>query len=313
MKQQIKKIARKSMAQEKNRAKAPKQKSSNFKKYRRKEDEEEVRLNKFISHNSRYSRREADALIFAGDVSVNDKTVTNPATSVTIEDKVTVKGQFVRKAEQFTVFVYNKPKGELVTKKDDRGRKTIYHALPTRLRHYIPVGRLDYASEGLLLLTDSPEVATILMTSHLERIYNLKIAGDITPQIIQSMEKGLSIVDSKEGAHEYSNIDSMDISAFSGYKILKNHKNYSRLRVSITEGKNRELRRFFANLNREIVDLKRIAFGGIELNNLPTGKHRYLSRKEYEDLRAFLKEKKIELKELKDEKELQNIKEVTDE
>ncbi len=124
-----------------------------------------MRLNKFISHNSAYSRREAETLIKNGAVKVGNKTVKEPFYEVKDNDRVYINGKPLKKKRTFTVIVYNKPKGELVTKKDDRGRRTIYHTLPQKFRHFIPIGRLDFATEGLLLLTDSPKVAKALMES----------------------------------------------------------------------------------------------------------------------------------------------------
>jgi 23S rRNA pseudouridine2605 synthase len=131
-----------------------------------------MRINKYISHNTKYSRREADKLIEEREVSIDKRVITDFAYDVKEEDRVFVKGKLVKPSNELTIIVYNKPKGTLVTKKDDRGRTTIYHKLPGKFRHFVPVGRLDYASEGILLLTDSPEVATALMESSLDRTYN---------------------------------------------------------------------------------------------------------------------------------------------
>jgi len=111
-----------------------------------------VRINKYISHNTKYSRREADELIKAGRVKIGHKIVTDLSTKVESGDKVFLNGKLIKPKHKFTVIVYNKPKGELVTKRDDRGRRTIYDSLPKKFSHFIPIGRLDFASEGLLLL-----------------------------------------------------------------------------------------------------------------------------------------------------------------
>ncbi|WP_456401642.1 pseudouridine synthase [Hydrogenimonas sp.] len=249
-----------------------------------------VRLNKFLSHNTRYSRREADRLIEEGKVQVNGKQVTDFSYRVEPEDKVVLNGRVVRprSMHEMTVIVYHKPKGELVTKRDPRGRKTIYDSLPGRFAHFVPVGRLDFASEGLLLLTDSPRAADVLMRSGLERVYNLKIRGSITPAMEKAMREGIRIK-GKKGAHEKSGIEEMEFAPFYAYQILKNEPNYSKIRVAIGEGKNRELRRFFAHFDREVLDLHRVSFGGISLNNLPKGKSRFLTQREYDDLHAFIK------------------------
>ena len=138
--------------------------------------EELTRLNKFLSHNSNYSRREADKLIEEGRVKVNGKVVTNLATKVSSKDEVQIGKKNIKedKNKIYTVIVYNKPKGEIVSKKDPQGRKTIYDSLEKKYKHFLSVGRLDYASEGLLLLSDNVEVVDALMHSDLERVYKIK-------------------------------------------------------------------------------------------------------------------------------------------
>jgi len=248
-----------------------------------------MRLNKYIAHNTKYSRREADALIEAGEVTLNKKPLKAFGYEVQEDDRIFVKGRAVKVTSELTVVVYNKPKGVLVTKKDDRGRATIYHKLPGKYRHFTPIGRLDYASEGLLLLTDNIEVATALMESGLERTYNLKIDKPVTSEMIDAMKEGLVLDDARAGAHEKSKIYAMEFAPFAHFEIRNEGKNFTKLRVTITEGKNRELRRFFAHFDAKVLDLKRVAFGGIELNSLPENKTRYFTRREYDDLHKFMK------------------------
>ncbi len=252
-----------------------------------------MRLNKYISHNSKYSRREADTLIEAGEVTIDKKPIREFGYDVQEGDRIFVKGKWIKESNELTIIVYNKPKGTLVTKKDDRGRATIYHKLPGKFRHFVPVGRLDYASEGILLLTDSPEVATALMESKLDRTYNLKIDKAVTPEMIEAMKEGLVLDDARAGAHEKSKIYSMEFAPFAGFEIRSEGKNFTKLRVTITEGKNRELRRFFAHFEAKVLDLKRVSFGGIDLNNLPSNKTRFFTRREYDDVHQFMKRRKI--------------------
>ena len=249
-----------------------------------------TRLNKFISHNSNYSRREADKVIEEGRVSINGNPVTNLATKVSANDEVRIGKKLIKedKNRMYTVIMYNKPKGELVTKNDPQGRKTVFDSLGKNYKHFLPIGRLDYASEGLILLTDSVDVANKLMHSKLERIYKIKVDGEIHPKVEEAMLHGLELEDATNGAHEKSKIKSMNFEPFVAYKILTNNKNFSKLKVAITEGKNRELRRFFGHFGLNVMDLKRFEFGGMTLNNLPTGKSRYLTKDEYKDLRSFL-------------------------
>ncbi|RUM68205.1 MAG: rRNA pseudouridine synthase [Sulfurovum sp.] len=251
-----------------------------------------MRLNKYISHHTKYSRREADKLIEDGDVTLHKKILKDFSYEVDENDLIYVKGKVIKINNELTVIAYNKPKGVLVTKKDDRGRATIYHKLPGKYRHFMPIGRLDYASEGLLLLSDNVEVVTALMESHLDRTYNLKIDKPITSKMIEAMQEGLVLDDARAGAHEKSKIYSMEFAPFAHFEIRSEGKNFTKLRVTITEGKNRELRRFFAHFDAKILDLKRIAFGGIELNNLPENKTRYFTRREYDDLHKFMKRKR---------------------
>ncbi|MGD9970930.1 MAG: pseudouridine synthase [Sulfuricurvum sp.] len=263
-----------------------------------------MRLNKFIAHYSTYSRREADKAIQDGYVRVNGEIETNPATQVDEKhDTVMISGKKIVPQDQFTVIVYNKPRGELVTKKDPQGRKTIYDTLAKQYRHFIPVGRLDFASEGLLLLTDASRVATALMTSKMERVYKIKIKGPVSEAMMEAMGSGITIEDASAGAHEKSEITSMTFAPFYAYQIQKNQGDFSVLKVAIGEGQNRELRRFFAHFGSEVVDLKRLSFGGIELNNLPTGKVRFLERNEYASLREFLEEYEKASRSVKPKKE----------
>jgi 23S rRNA pseudouridine2605 synthase len=250
-----------------------------------------VRLNKYIAHHTKYSRREADRLIAEGSVRINRKIVTDFAHDVVPGERVEIKGKRIqpRKKGEMTVIVFNKPKGVLVTKHDDRGRTTVYHKLPGKFRHFIPIGRLDYASEGLLLLTDAPEVAEACMRSALPRVYNIKIDKPLTEAMMQAMREGLVLEDASAGAHELAPEGGMRFAPFADFQVRGQSGRYTKLRVTITEGKNRELRRFFAHFGAEVLDLKRVAYGSIELNNLPTGKTRYLTHKEYDRLRAFLK------------------------
>ncbi len=158
----------------------------------------------------------------------------------------------------------------------------------------MPVGRLDFASEGLLLLSDSAKVVRTLMESGLERVYLIKLSGMIKDCVFDAMESGLSLEDASAGGHSKSKIKAMDFAPFAGYTCIKNTPKYSKIKVIITEGKNRELRRFFAHFGLEVLDLKRIAYGFVHLNNLPCQKVRFLERKEYNKLHIFLKEKDMD-------------------
>jgi len=258
----------------------------------KKETLDKTRLNKFISHNSSYSRREADKLIEEGKVTLNGEVVVNLATQVSTEDKVAIDKKTVKHEENkmYTVIVYNKPKGEIVSKNDPQGRRIIFDTLGGKYKNFMPIGRLDYASEGVLLLTDSVDVYNALVHSDLERIYKMKVNGMITRSCEDAMNTGLELEDATSGARGDSKIRSMSFNKFNGYQLQVKGEKFSKLKVSISEGQNRELRRFFAHFGLDILDLKRLEFGGISLNNLPTGKSRYFTRKEYQNLKDYMQD-----------------------
>ncbi|MBL0687780.1 MAG: rRNA pseudouridine synthase [Sulfurospirillum sp.] len=249
---------------------------------------EKIRLNKIISHNTHYSRREADDIIKKGLVKVGGKVTVDLSTKVNFDDKVNVNGKNLYEKDGYTVIVYNKPKGELVSKKDDRGRKTIYDSLPSKYANYLSVGRLDYSSEGLLMLCDSPKVVSALMHGDLERVYYIKLNGEITPSMEEAMLKGFHAEDARRGGHSSSTIYSMDFAPFVNYRIIKNRVSFSTIKVTINEGKNRELRRFFGYFDVDVVDLKRVSYGIVNLGMLKPSKSRYLESQEYKALRDYL-------------------------
>jgi 23S rRNA pseudouridine2605 synthase len=246
------------------------------------------RLNKMISHNTHYSRREADELIKKGLVKVDGNVADDLSIKVSFKNKIEINGKALFEKHGYSVIVYHKQKGELVSKKDDRDRKTIYDTLPSQFGHYLSVGRLDFASEGLLLLSDSPTVVSALMHGDLERVYYVKINGMVTHAMEKAMQEGLSLDDARKGGHAKSEIHSMDFAPFLAYRIIKNTPTYSTVKVTINEGKNRELRRFFGYFDVEVVDLKRVSYGKIDLGMLKPGRHRFFDASEYTALRDYL-------------------------
>jgi len=256
-----------------------------------------IRLNKIISHNTKYSRREADKLIQNGEISVDGEVVTDLSMRVTYENKIRIKGRSLYKKTKYSVIVYNKQKGELVSKKDDRGRKTIFDTLPSKFAHFMTVGRLDFTSEGLLLLSDAADIVSALMHGDLERVYYVKIKGSVSEQMEVAMREGLYLEDASKGGHEKSRVRSMEFAPFVNYRIIKSKPTYSTIKVTINEGKNRELRRFFGYFDADVVGLKRVSYGKVDLDMLKPGKHRFLTNSEYDALRDYLaysKKEKVE-------------------
>lgn len=246
-----------------------------------------MRLNQFIAHNGKYSRREADKLIEQGRVSIG-KIKADTKSVLNDGDVVFIDGKRLHKSYQYTCIVYHKPKGEIVSKNDPQQRRVIYDSLDKQYRHFASVGRLDFASEGLLILSDNKEVVRKLMESKLNREYILKLDGTITQKMIGAFENGLELEDATLGGHSKSKIKSMNFKPFVSFAIIKNDRNFSKLKVCIAQGQNRELRRFFAFFKREVLDLKRVAYGFVHLNALPCGKSRFFSKDEYKQLREFM-------------------------
>ncbi len=241
-----------------------------------------------ISHNTRHSRREADKLIEDGLVTIDGEIVTDLSTKVTYDDKIKIKGRSLYRKTKYSVIVYHKKKGELVSKRDDRGRKTIFDTLPSKFSHFMSVGRLDFTSEGLLLLSDAADIVSALMHGDLERVYYVKIKGKITVQMEIAMKEGLFLADASKGGHEQSRVRSMEFAPFLNYRIIKSTPTYSTIKVTINEGKNRELRRFFGYFDADVVGLKRVSYGKVDLDMLKPGKHRFLTNTEYDALRDYL-------------------------
>lgn len=248
-----------------------------------------IRINKALAERGGYSRREADRIIAAGRVSIARRIVTDLATRVSEDEEIYIDGKKLPlKSANYTAIVYHKPRGEIVTRSDPEGRRTIYESLPEHFSRFLTVGRLDYSSEGLLILTDSAEVATKLMTGKLERLYNVKIDGWISEAIQKAMSEGIEL-DSSAGAHPQSRFEKMRIAPFLKWRIEKNHPHYSRLKIVLDEGKNREIRRFFAHFERQVLDLRRVEFGFTSLNALSVGKWRFFTKKEYRDLHEYMR------------------------
>ena len=248
-----------------------------------------MRLNQFIAHHCRFSRRQADKLIESGRVKVGH-TLANTHTKLLPHDKVFVDGRLLRPTQEYTAIIYHKPKGELVSKSDDRHRRVIYDSLGARFGGFSYVGRLDYASEGLLILSDSKQIVHALSNSNLARVYNLKLSKPLNNKLRDSIEQVLQsafVISNTKGAHAKNRQKNLTLQPFVDFQVLRD-SHFPRVRVTLSEGKNRELRRFFAQFGYEILDLRRISYGFCSLNSLPCGKWRYFTKEEYKKLREFL-------------------------
>jgi 23S rRNA pseudouridine2605 synthase len=223
----------------------------------------EVRLQKLIAGFGHASRRSAESLIAEGRVRVNGRTVTRLGTKVPEGAKVEIDGRRVDRPVRKLYLMLNKPAGYLCTKRDPEGRKVVYELLPAELRRagVKTIGRLDFMSEGLLVLSNDGNFAQRVghPSGGIAKEYEVKTRTPIPYNLVDAWKKGVYI----DGAR---------------YRIEK-YAMLSDRRVTLTlrEGKNREIRRLFASVGVKIVSLKRIAIGSLSLGDLPAGRYRELS------------------------------------
>jgi len=217
------------------------------------------RIAKVIARAGLASRREAEAWIAAGRVEVNGTTIASPAIDVTGADRITIDGQPLPARERTRLFLYHKPRGLMTTHSDPRGRPTIFQNLPRDLPRLISVGRLDFNTEGLLLLTNDGALARLLelpATGWLRR-YRVRAHGTITQQELDALRGGLTI----DGIH-YGAIDAT-FDRVQGSNVW--------LTLGIREGKNREVRNVLGHLGLSVTRLIRVSFGPFQLGELAEG------------------------------------------
>ncbi|MDR0297340.1 MAG: rRNA pseudouridine synthase [Streptococcaceae bacterium] len=235
-----------------------------------------MRINKYLAHAGVASRRKSEALILAGKVRINGTVITDLAFQVSEADSVTVDEQSVYQ-EEFVYYVLNKPRGVISSVKDEKGRQTVLDLLPMTKERIYPVGRLDWDTTGLLLLTNDGEFAQQMMhPSHqIDKVYVAKVAGIATKENLRPLTRGMIL-------------DKQKISPAS-YKILEIEKTQSRSSVELTihEGHNHQVKRMFEEIGLPVQKLKRIQFGVLTLDNLPLGRYRELTAKEVKTLKEM--------------------------
>jgi len=228
-----------------------------------------MRLNRFLAAAGLGSRRACDDLIRSGAVVINGTHIDQLATQVEPGDDVRVRGRQVRVAKSITLLL-NKPRGYLVTRSDERGRRTIYDLLPPEFASLFHVGRLDKESEGLLLLTNDGDLAQRLThPSHkMEKEYEVTLDKDFDPVHSAKLLKGFHI----EGGR----------ARFDSLRSLAP----DRLKVVLSQGLKRQIRLMFYALGYEVKRLKRTRIGGISDSRIPSGSCRHLTSRELAALSA---------------------------
>lgn len=234
-----------------------------------------MRLNKYLAECGVCSRRKADEIIAEGRVSVNRKTVSEMGFDVDEKkDVVYLDGKKIVPVTHYEYIMFNKPKGCVTTMSDEKGRKTVYDFIG-REKWLVPVGRLDYDSEGLLLFTNDGELTYKLThpSGEVSKTYIVKIEGSISESDLAILRKGVTV----DGV-KYSKCK---------VKLTGEEDGFSRLEVVITEGKNREVRRMFQAVEKNVVFLKRVAIGELRLGGLSRGGFRELNDAEIEYLKRL--------------------------
>ncbi len=235
------------------------------------------RLQKVIADYGYTSRRKAEKLIVEGKVKVNGSIIKELGTKVSNNDTIEVEGNILEKSNK-VYYLLNKPSGYITSVSDELGRKVVTDLIDSNERIY-PIGRLDYDTTGLLLLTNDGELTNILMhpKNELEKTYVARVTGKITMDELYKIKKGLKIEDR---VCEVKNI-----------KIKKYNKENDSTLVSVTivEGRNHIVKKLFGSLGHKVVKLKRETYGFLTLDNLPLGRYRTLSLKEVKKLYNYKK------------------------
>lgn len=226
------------------------------------------RLQKYISESGYTSRRKAEELIKKGKVEVNGKKVTELGTKVSGKEQIVVEGNLLSKEEK-EYYLLNKPRGVVTTTSDDKNRKTVVDIINTNKRIY-PIGRLDYDTTGVLLLTNDGEFSNILMhpNEKIEKVYVAKLKGIIKGEEINKLKQGV-IIDGKKTEKCKVKLRRVD---------TKNNTSY--VSIVIHEGRNHQVKKMFAEVGFEVLKLKRERVGIFTLAGLNSGEYRRLTPKE---------------------------------
>jgi len=235
------------------------------------------RLQKIMAASGVASRRKAEEILAAGRVTLNGKVVTEQGAKADPErDEICVDGKPLKKSERLVYYMLNKPKGYVTTVSDPEGRPTVMDLLPKRGERVYPVGRLDYASEGLLLMTNDGALAAKLMKagSHMPKMYRVKVSGKPDENAIAKLRAGVTIEleDGRRVRTSPARLRLVEDGANPWYEVV------------LIEGRNRQIRRMFERVGHHVEKIKRVQLGPLPLDVEP-GKFRELTKKEIQQLK----------------------------
>ncbi len=236
-----------------------------------------MRINKFLALAGLGSRRKVEELVTSGKIKVNGKVTKDLATDIKDTDIVYFGNNAVKVASNFVYYKLHKPKGYVTTASDDKERKTVMDLLRGVHARVYPVGRLDYDTEGLLLFTNDGEITNLLTkpSSEVEKTYTVHIEGEISKDDIQKLAAGVDI-----GGY---------VTKPCRVQLMERTSKLSKLRVTISEGKNRQIRKMFESIDKNITLLRRVQIGDIVLGGLSRGEYAPLNAKELRYLKSLKK------------------------
>ena len=238
------------------------------------------RLQKIIAASGYTSRRKAEELIKNGKVMVNGEIVKELGSKVSGGEDIVINGVLLKKEEK-EYYLLNKPRGYICSLSDEKGRNIITDLIATKARIF-PVGRLDYDTTGLIILTNDGELSNILMhpSSKVEKTYLAKIENILTGEELDHLKKGV-VIDKIKCVPNRVKVRKRD-------KV----KNTDLVEISIEEGRNHIVKNIFASLGHDVIKLTRVKYGFLELDNLKSGDYRILSKGEVRKLYSYKKAKK---------------------
>lgn len=234
-----------------------------------------IRLQKFLADSGICSRRKAEEYILLNKVKVNGQTINELGFKIDEKkDKVLFKGKIVKASDEKVYIMFNKPAGCITTAKEQFNRKTVFDYIKIKDR-VVPVGRLDYDTSGLLILTNDGDLTYKLThpKHHIKKVYIAKVYGDVTFQKIENLRRGV-IIDGYKTLPAY-------------VKILDKFERGSILQLEILEGKNRQVRKMCEEIGHTVMSLERIAIEKIKLGDLKKGEYRHLKKEEIEYLKRI--------------------------
>ena len=242
---------------------------------------QKVRLQKFLSESGVASRRKAEELIADGKIFINGKIAKVGDKVDPCIDKVEVNNKIVKNENKKIYLALNKPRGYVTTLKDEFSRKCVANLIENINSRVFPVGRLDKDSEGLLLLTNDGNFANFIMhpSYMVKKVYIVVVTPLVTSSVLSKLKLGVVFKGEK--------LELLSVTVIS----QNEDSNASTLKIVLNEGKNRHIRKMCAAVNLDVISLKRISVGPVELKDLKPGKYRHLTEKELEFLRKSILKK----------------------